>query len=330
MALTESFLRRFRQFFGKKSRPRHELMLYLFFLLIAVVIWYMNALNKDYITDLKFSTSFVDLPADKVMIQAPDDYVTLTVQAQGFTLLKYRLGIIFHPVLIKANYKNLKQLRKGKYYMLTSSVVEHISEQLSSDINLIRVMPDTLRFMFSDMVQKKVPVKVISQFQFEKEFTALGNIKVEPAEVTVSGPHAIIDTIRYIYAQGKTFKGLKDTLKAMLALQPVDLLSFDADEVHITLPVERVTEAGVSVSIEAINLPEGFSLKTFPGSISVNCMVPVSRFNKLQPQMFRAVVDYESITNSKESKAKVVISKSPDFVLDVRYHPKSVDFIVEK
>ncbi|MDR0815005.1 MAG: hypothetical protein LBN37_04545, partial [Bacteroidales bacterium] len=148
MALADFFLRRFRNFFGKKSRPRHELMLYLFFLLIAVVIWYMNALNKDYTTDLKFSTHFVDLPADKVMMQAPDDHVTLTVQAQGFTLLKYRLGIIFHPVLIKANYKNLKRLRKGEYYMLTTSVVENISEQLSSDVNLIRVTPDTLKFLF--------------------------------------------------------------------------------------------------------------------------------------------------------------------------------------
>jgi hypothetical protein len=329
MALAEPFIRRFRKFFGKKSQSRHELMLYLFFVLIAVVIWYMNALNKNYTTELKFSTNFVDLPVDKIMVQAPDDHITLTVQAQGFTLFKYRMGVLLHPILIKANYKNLKRLRKGEYYMLTASVVENISEQLSSDITLVRVTPDTLKFVFSEMVKKKVPVKISAQFQFEKEFTSLGNINIEPAEVTVSGPQSIIDTVRYVYSQNRTFKGLKDTLKAVLALQPVEMLSFDAKEVRITLPVERVTEASVSVSIEAINLPDGFSLKTFPGNVSVSCMVPVSRFNKLQPQMFRAVVDYESIGN-KDSKAKVAIAKSPDFVLDVRYHPKSVDFIVEK
>ncbi|MDR0712769.1 MAG: hypothetical protein LBF89_00680 [Bacteroidales bacterium] len=305
-------------------------MIYLIFLLIAIVIWYLNALNKTYTTDLKFSAQFVNLSPDKILVKAPDNSLVFTVEAQGFTLLKYRIGLIFRSIVINADYHSFKHGKNDEYYTPSSTVMKHVSEQLGTDINLLRIWPDTLRFVFGTMVKKVVPVKIRAQFQCEKEFSALGDVQVKPEKITVSGPRTLVDTLRFVYSVNKIFKGLKDSLVTRIALQPVEKISYNVKEVGIALPVERMTETSVTVEIEAVNLPEGYVMKTFPGNITVNCMVPVSRFDKLHDGMFRATVDYETVIRSKEAKARVVVSKSPSFVQDIRFHPKNVDFIVEK
>jgi hypothetical protein len=315
-----------------KNRINREFLIYLLFLLIAIVIWFLNALNKEYTTELNFSTKYVDLPTDKVLVDAPAKYLSLTVNAQGFTLLKHRLGWFFHSININANYQTLKKdrLSTGEYYLLSTSVFRNVSEQLGSDINLLRISPDTLKFFFSEAIRKKVPVKIQALFQYEKEFRATGAILTEPAVITVSGPKSIVDTIQHIYTKERTFKKLKANLQAKIALQPIEKLTYSIDEVSISLPVERHTEASVVVPIETISLPAGYVMKTFPGTVAVSCMVPNSRFDKLQPQMFRAVVDYNVIRKEETAKAKIIIIKSPNYVTDIRFHPKTVDFIVEK
>jgi YbbR domain-containing protein len=318
-----------------KKRVSSEFLTYLVFFVIAVVIWYLNALNKDYTTDLKFKVKYVNLPTDKVLVEAPGNHLSLTVSAQGFTLLKYRLGFTFYPVNVDAGYSSLRKSRSARdseYYILSQTISDKISTQLSSDIRLQRISPDTLKFLFSEMVQKEIPVKVQSRLQFEKEFLPVGDIRITPSRITVSGPRTIVDTIQYVHTKNKTFKRLKDTLQVQLALQPVEQLSYSVNEVSVVLPIERHTEASVSVPIEAINLPQGLTLKTFPGTVTVNCLVPISSFEKIQPHMFRAVVDYDAIKDAKDgmAKAKVSIAKSPSYVSDIRFNPKNVDFIIEK
>ncbi|MDR1667300.1 MAG: YbbR-like domain-containing protein [Bacteroidales bacterium] len=316
--------------FGKKGNFKREMLVYLLFLLIAIVIWYLNALNKTYTTDLKFNAQFVNLPKDKILVKAPDNNLTFTVEAQGFTLLKYRIGLVFRSIAINADYHLLKYGKNGEYYTPTSTVMKNVSEQLGTDINLLRIWPDTLKFVFSEMVKKTVPVKIRAHFRYEKEFSALDSVQVDPERIMVSGPRSLIDTLRFVSSVHKTFKGLKDSLKTKIELQPIEKISYQVKEVSIVLPVERMTEASVTVGIETVNLPKGLVMKTFPGSITINCLIPVSRFDKLHSQMFRATVDYETVIRSKEAKAKVMISKSPHYVQDIRFHPKNVDFIVEK
>ena len=61
-------------------------------------------------------------------------------------------------------------------------------------------------------------------------------------------------------------------------------------------------------------------------------MVPVADYEKLQPYMFRAVVDYNSVKGATDSqtKARIAIIRTPDYVTDVKFHPNSVDFIIER
>jgi len=318
-----------------KSHFSREFLTYLVFLLIAMVIWYMNALNKTYTDEERFAVRYSDLPDDKVLANIPDEYLSLTINAQGFTLLKYRLGLIFNPITLEASYQTLRRNNKsaqGEYHLVTQSVFDKVSTQLSSDVRLIRIEPDTLTFLFSETTVKSVAVKATVQLQLEKDFLPKGVMIIEPVKVNVIGPMALVDTMQFVYTRTKTFKKLKDTFQATVELLPVKLLRYSSNEVSITQVIERHVEATIQVPIEPVNLPKEQMMRFFPGTVSVNCMVPISDYEKLQPYMFRAVVDYASIRDvqDNQAKAKVTILRTPDFVTDVKFFPKNVDFIIEK
>ena len=318
-----------------KSSVHRDFLTYLVFLLIATTIWYLNALSKDYTTDLKFTVKYTDLPEDKVLVNTPPEYLTLTVNAQGYTLLKYKLGLIFHPVTLDASYQALRKTilsAQSDYYISTQTVFDKISTQLSSNVRVKMVTPDTLKFQFSETIRKMIPVKAAILFQFEKGFLPKGSMNIDPGEITVVGPQTLIDTMQYVYTRSKTFKKLKDNFRTSIELQPVHRLRYSVAEVHIVQAIERHTEATFTVPIEPVNLPKDLTMKFFPGTVTVNCMVPVADFEKIEPYMFRIVVDYASIKDVKDNqtKAKVSLLRTPDDVTDVKFQPKTVDFIIEK
>jgi len=318
-----------------KNNVNHDFLTYLVFLLIAIVVWYMNALNKDYTTNMKFAVKYTDLPEDKVLTNTPSEYLTLNISAQGFTLLKYRFGLIFPLLTLEASYQTLRKRNnspQGEYYLNTQSAFDKIASQLSSNVRLRIIVPDTLNFLLSETVKKKLPVKSALQLQFDKGFFPKGDMLIVPREVTVTGPEALVDTMQYVYTRTKVFKKLRDTFKASVELQSIHQLRYSVNEVNIVQVIERYTEATITAPIEPINLPEGLTMKVFPGMVTINCMVPVTDYEKLQTYMFRAVVDYTSIKDimDNQAKARVILLRTPDYTTNVKFNPKNVDFIIEK
>ena len=310
-------------------------MTYLFFLFIAVTIWYLNAMNKEYTASVKFAVKYTDLPEDKVFANTPPNHLFLTIHAQGFTLLRYRLGPMFSPIVLEASYNTLRRRdnsEQGEYYLTPQSMINRITAQLRSDVDLKFVSPDTLHFHFTETIIREIPVKSALQLQLEKGFLPKGKMLIEPESVIVVGPQTIIDTMQYVYTQTKAFRRLKDTIRTTIDLQPVNRLRFSTNTVKIMQAIERHTEATVSVPIEAINMPEDMTMKLFPGTVTINCLVPVVDYEKLQPHLFRVVVDYNSVKDAtdNQTKARVAILRSPDYVAELKFHPVNVDFIIEK
>ena len=318
-----------------KKNINRELLTYLVFLLIAIAVWYLNALSEEYTSELKFAVKYIELPEDKVLASAPPERLSMTMHAQGFTLLKYRFRQFFAPIELEAGYNILRKKNnsaQGEYYIATYSVLGRISAQLGGAVDLRYISPDTLFFVFTETIKKEIFVKPAIQIQFEKGFFPKGAMLIEPEKLTVTGPRTIVDTMKYVYTTPKVFKKMKDTLRTSINLQPVGQLRFSANEVNIEQAIQRYTEASITATIEAINVPENLIMRLFPGTITISCMVPVADYEKLKPHMFRVVVDYNSIKDATDGKTKAIVSiiRMPDYVTDVKGYPTNVDFIIEK
>jgi hypothetical protein len=317
----------------EKVKINKKLLIYLFFLFISIGLWYLNALSKEYTTSIFCPVKYGNFPKGKALISDLPEKLELKVKGLGFNILRYKITSYSRTISLPIDNFRLDISRKGNeyvYYLLTRYTKEWIANQLSNDIQLIEVFPDTLIFRFTDVVEKKVPVKPVLDLRYEKQYMQNGTILVRPDSVLVNGPEVLIDTLTYVYTTELKAKNLKDTLSQEIGLQPMNKLSLPLSKILVSVPIEKFTELSLSVPIESDNTPEGLRVRTFPGFITVSCLIGVSAYDKMTPYMFRAVVDYNKLIDNTQNKAKISLVKSPSVAHDIRFYPKSVEYLIEK
>ena len=317
----------------EKVKFKKELFIYLFFLTISVVLWYLIALSKDYTTTINYPVTYENFPKGKVLVSELPKELNLQVKGFGFTILKYKIVSLAYPITLPINKFRLDIVRKDNqydYFLLTRYAKDLIGNQLGTEIQITEIKPDTLLFKFTDVIEKRVPVKPLLNLQFEKQYLSFDNIKVKPDSIVVSGPEVMIDTLRYIYTRELKLKNVKDSVVKELELLPMDKFTYQTDKVTVTVPVEKYTEKSLNIPIEADNLPENYDLKTFPGNIKLSCWVGISNYDKLVPYMFRATVDFNTLSPNPQNKLKITLIKYPHNIQNIRFYPKSVDYIIEK
>jgi YbbR domain-containing protein len=314
-----------------KVKFKKQLFIYLSFLFISVLFWYLNALSKTYYTQLSYSVYYVNYPKGKVLISGQKTNVHLLVKGVGFHLLRYQVLSYIRPIKIDlGEYSSQIRPTSNQYnYLLPSSAIRSKISSLFFNLQVYGIHPDTLRFSFTNVIDKKIAIKPALKLEFEKTYMLKGNIHVIPDSIIVSGPQAIIDTLKYITTKELQIEGIKDKVVAVAELIPIDRFKFPANTVKIYIPAEKFTEITYNIPIESENVPAGLEIKTFPTTISLSFNVALSDYDNMNASMFRAAVDYNNILESKPQKLKVTLIKSPSIANNIKYNPKSVEYLVE-
>jgi len=301
-------------------------------LALSSFLWFLNALEKHYTDHITVPVRYVNLPKDKELTGKLPDKFELTVDAFGYTLLRHKLSLAFSPVLLDVNELTNNYLEgkfMSKYTISTNGHKEEIAKQISSEIEIISIRPDSISFNVSSVIEKLVKVHPVVDFSFAKEFILQKPPVVKPESILVRGPQEILDTLQFIYTKPIELKNLSHTVTQDIDLVISPELKSDVDEVSVQIDVEQYTEAKFEVPILIINQPDSLLIKTFPAKVKVTCRVGLSQYNKLNNNSFRAIVDY-SHRSGVISKLPVLLDKVPETVLTVDHFPKDVEYIIER
>ncbi len=68
--------------------------------IIATVLWFLNALNKEYTTEITYPIKYTELPKGKLLVSEPPKEMTLAIKAHGFALLRYSISTSFLPIVL--------------------------------------------------------------------------------------------------------------------------------------------------------------------------------------------------------------------------------------
>ena len=301
-------------------------------LALSSFLWFLNALEKHYTDHITVPVRYVNLPKDKELTGKLPDKFELTVDAFGYTLLRHKLSLAFSPVLLDVNELTNNYLEgkfMSKYTISTNGHKEEIAKQISSEIEIISIRPDSISFNVSSVIEKLVKVHPVVDFSFAKEFILQKPPVVKPESILVRGPQEILDTLQFIYTKPIELKNLSHTVTQDIDLVISPELKSDVDEVSVQIDVEQYTEAKFEVPILIINQPDSLLIKTFPAKVKVTCRVGLSQYKKLNNNSFRAIVDY-SHRSGVISKLPVLLDKVPETVLTVDHFPKDVEYIIER
>lgn len=325
-----TFIRRLKD--KEKLKINKKFSAFLVCLAVAGIFWFLIALSKNYNALISLPVVYQNLPEDKILTRKLPETISLELNAQGFHLLAYQLKFFNDSIIINAD--NLDIKKTESFYeakLSTSSKLHRISRQFSTDVMLNRILPDTIHFTFGNKKSKETPVNLKYLISYEKQFRLKDRIIFTPSKIKVKGLDKLVDAIDFFDTDSLILENLNSTVTKEVPLkipENYSLLELSAKSVHVTIPVEKYTEAYVEIPIEVANLPDDLSIKVFPDKIKVYYVVGFDDFNKVNEQMFTAKVDYLKKDNT--NRLAVEVSRHPDFVSIIKKQPSKVEYLILK
>ena len=303
---------------------------YLVCVAIATVLWFLNALNKEYIGTVSYPVEYIDLPAGKFLTSRPPERLDFEVSTKGYTLLRYWISSPFRPIVLDINTLSNQTLEKQdvwEYTLKLNDIREKINQRMENNIRLLGIHPEEILFVFSPAVAREVAVRPDIDYSLEKQGILKNKIETVPDVVVVNGPRSIIDTIRYISTASWNAGVITKKAEKKLRLLPVPGITLETGEVTVTLEAERATEARKTVPVEILNLPKHLQIKLFPASVEISYEVGLSRYDKITEQDFRFAADY----NRRDGSAYLPVTPAsvPELIRNLSFQPHRVEYILE-
>lgn len=311
----------------KDNRP----VIFLISLLIASALWFSKAIGKRYETTVSMPIQYTNMPTNKALVKTPPTSIKVKMEAYGYTLLRHKINLTINPINFNfSSFTNKQTLSKGvnTYKITTNQYITQFSKQVSSEINILEISPDTLVFEFDDIVSKSVPIKAQIELSFENQYFLSDSLHFTPHLIEISGPNSIIDTINFVETKALHFKNLNTTVNQNASLTEIPGVNLSTKRVELKIPVSLYTEYNNKVKLQKINVPDSLNLVTFPGYVDITCIVAFDKYANLKASGFVITVDYNDITPNIE-KLPVKIINKPAYIKSMNILPSEVEFIIE-
>ncbi len=310
----------------KRFLTSKNLFIFLFFLVISTGLWGLQAMRKTYETIIQIPITYENFPLDYVQTGELPQKLNVVVSDRGSTLLSYRTTKRFFPVSF-----NFKEPVGSEMMVSTKTLDAAIQKQLNASTQIVRIIPDALRFTFVQLQKKTLPVKLDERITLAQQYTKSDTIEVNPGVVEVYAPENILDTLQFAYTEPLIIKDLKDTVRKSLKMREIKDISYSPSEINVTVKSEPYTEKTVEVPVIVTNVPSDLILRIFPSVVNITFQLGVSLYDKINSSSFILIVDYrETLKENNQKKIPVEIKKQPDKIFNIKINPKQVDYLIEE
>jgi YbbR domain-containing protein len=314
----------------EKIRLNKRVVTFLCCVFISVLFWLLMTLSKEYEITVAYPVSYVNPPKDKVIANTLPSFISIGIRSKGFFLLAYKFK---EPQTV---YIDLDESRpmgpKNHFYLLTNSQIGKLTEQFSSRIRLESVVPDTILLNFNKKITKRVPVKANLTLNTDSRYQQSDSIRLTPEFVDISGAADVIGKIDHLETVPLSLKNVDKSQTVILSIAHDSAkgdVELSVTKIKAQVNVKKFTEASMELPIEAINLPPGYSLKSFPDKVTVRFNVAFDNYEKISPLQFHAVIDYKK-AEPGSNKLRITLERFPADIRSIKLSPEKAEYIIKK
>ena len=305
---------------------RRKINIFLRCLIISFIAWLLIAVSNQYTFTIKAGIQYVNIPEKRAFHPLQSDTVNVKIKMSGWYVLMSKLRADTTNIQVDLSGLNTKN------FVVFSNQIGFINRQFPTEKKVISVGPDTLYFDFSRQTQRKVPIKVPTKISFNKQYGFIGETKVNPAMVTITGPTEDVINIEYletdtitgnlVFTDIRTIANINKNHKTNITVYP--------RMTEVIIPVGELTEKIIEVPIKISNGTKYTSVRTVPSKVTLTVMVPLQDYTKWTASDFEAIVDLQNWEETHVKSLPVRITKTPDFVQLIKIEPQNVDFFIRK
>lgn len=302
---------------------------FIFFLILTSIIWLLIELSKTYTSSAEFKIDYKNLANDKLIQVKPIQKVEVAIKAPGFTLLKRKLK----SQKVSLDLSKLSK-RGAAYYILPNAQLSNLNAQLTGEIELIRVLKDTIFIEIGTNTAKKVPVLPDTDIQFKLGYNFIKSLKVNPDSILISGPKKYIDSIKAISTTKLKLNDVYENINTELNLvlpKNSKNVKLSINKVKIAGDVDKFTEGNFKIPVTIINQPEGITVNPFPKEIDVVFQAGLSNFNKINENSFLIVFDFNQYEKDTTTQFLTpIIKQKSEFISSLKINPSHIEFLLQK
>ncbi|MCH5328020.1 MAG: YbbR-like domain-containing protein [Coprobacter sp.] len=309
-----------------RSDRSKEVFTFLLFLLLSFIFWALQSLDEDVDGTFTVNVKYVNVPERVVFTSDLPDKIDIRLRDKGTVLMGYLMNRIPAIEIDFRRYEN----KNGVFVITQAQLSSLLHKSLKNTTGLLAVTPDSIPVYYTDNAGKKYRVRLRGSFSSEPQCVIYGEIEMSSDSVMVYAPSSVLKNIKEIVTDSLVLTALSDTVRVSLNLSGIQGAKIVPDKVEVMVPVEEITTKTLSLPVVPQNLPVGISMLTFPASVQVSCMIPVSQFSKIQAEDFAVGVDYEQLQDDLGKKIEVQVLNKPLFVNNISVNPDSVEYILEE
>jgi hypothetical protein len=308
-----------------------RLVIFTLCLVTATILWFLNALSKNYTTNLNYPVKYINLPRNKFIINDPPKNLNLKVYGHGFTLLRYKMRFAVTPFALNISeiFEENKPPGSGSISIVTGNIIDNVSGQISSDIQIMDIKPAAISLVFDSLESRLIPIKPLVDISFRSRFGLAGNMVTIPAIVLATGPRALIESIDTIYTRHKIIKNVDEDLTTEIALEIPKKISVDYQKAVVKIPVDEFTEKSFSVPITMRSIPGDMRIRLFPREVKVSFNIGLRQFSLVTPDSVTLYVNGEEIEAGAPT-LQVHTDYYPPGIKSLKISPPHVEYLIEK
>lgn len=295
-------------------------------LLLAVVIWFLSNLSRDYPGVLNVPVSAECNLQGHSNVSVDVAVASVRCRTNGYRLLREGTRRSGKPVRVKFERTDVRHDAGDRFYVPGSALNNHLQTVFGDEVVVEEILSDTLFFTFPAEDYKKVPVRLSGDFSYRSQYMSSGPLRLMPDTVTVYGEKARLDLVDHVSTASLMLDDVHETQRGTVKLRRVKGIRLSEEEVSYELPVSRYVELRAELPVSVIGVPPGRHLQVFPSKATVIllCTFPVAR----DPfSAFEMAVDYADFASSLSGRCVARALQLPRGVLDYRVEPAVFDCI---
>lgn len=305
------------------SRRGHSVLVFAVFLLIAALLWWVTALNDESQSDVRMPVRITHVPDSVTIVSKVPPTIAVSLNARGTQLMKLNWGRT--PVFNI----DFRLYRNGTSLHLSDPDLKAIARNALDGASIIVVSPDSLNLRFTS--NPPVALPVVPDYTVtpgpQASISGRPTLSVDSVKVYTAG--RLSPAVESVTTEPIRLTGINETTTRRVALVAPPNSRVIPDSIDLTIQVEPLILKTRKVTVEAINVPTGLKLITFPAQVDVMYLIPVSQYKTSAPRI-RVTADYRSLPPSHNSRmVKLRIAEADANLQNVHLAADSAEYYLE-
>jgi hypothetical protein len=279
----------------------------------AATFWFLNALNDNYSTTLRYPIKFNYDKERYIAVQELPKDIQINVSGLGWNLFRNSLGIKVTPLYFKL--ENPSEIKK----IQGSSLLATLSDQLDEfQVNFI--LTESLSLNIDKRATRAYLLGVDSSaIQLNNEYWITSPILFFPDSVKLTGPELyldnFIDSIIVAIPQNDIDQNYNEDIP--IEFQNSRLIKRNPPTMNVKFSVEKYRKAEILVPVIFENVPEKSKVKLASENAKLSYLVTESKAETVTPDQFEITASFKKI-NKADSTVSILVKSHPAFLREVK------------